>query len=946
VLDQVLALPYGPERIALVEQVVAGADAAGAADLQFRARMQATVSYVYSGEPVRSFATFAWCVAEYDRDPARYADQARFLLWHHKYMVTGLTRFPDLPLDRAYDTLDQMQQRWADGGYSPHAVYAYRHRLAIHVGDQLAAQEWYGRWCEATRDDLSDCAGCDPSAKALYLAGLGRDEEAVALAEPVLRGEVACSEQPQDILTTLLLPYLRTGRLEQARDAHRRAYRLHRRHLADLGRIAAHLEFCALTGNEARGIDILERHLGWLDRAPSPHAAMEFAAAGALLLRRAREVRHPIGAVRRPGFGHRPALEVDPSALAIELASLALDTAAEFDERNGTEQQSAVVRERLDAVPLVEYLPLAPVPHVSALVVPLKSIVDTSGLAAAKDPDALLDLAEEHLRHGRREEAFAAWHAFDDRYAAAELTPLQRGRRADGHGVEAANQDALPEAETAWRSAAALFAQAGDEVRRQGTRGRIGRAMCATGRGQAGLSMVEEAASYLLAHTAPDRWTGALVAVATAQLYVGRPEDALATLERAAEYLSSCVDPHAPAHIAVQRAQCLGGLGRMADARVAAEEAVRVSRECGFAEGIAHASMMAGFAAEQLGDAEGAIDAYDRAIEAATDLDLLRRVRSQRAGLLAGTARAPEAIDDLLATVADRTAADDLEGAHRARHGLAIAYLNADRPLDSADVAEEALAYFAIQAMNESNVDSDVAGHAMAVRHLLATAYHRIGQHEEAMEQLDQISTECARQGNHAAVGQMAEEVADILDTMDRDAAAAARFMAAAEAYRCADQPVDEFRCRRQHATSLLWAHDVPGALAALATADELSLSLPADEHGRWERAMVLYDGARILRNADRLGEATLRAGGSAAAFRQIGFPVQAAHAEMLHAELLLRTGRAADAEAAARRALAELPEDEEGHDRLVRLLQTARDAAARDGDADLDAKDPPEGGE
>jgi predicted Zn-dependent protease len=96
---------------------------------------------------------------------------------------------------------------------------------------------------------------------------------------------------------------------------------------------------------------------------------------------------------------------------------------------------------------------------------------------------------------------------------------------------------------------------------------------------------------------------------------------------------------------------------------------------------------------------------------------------------------------------------------------------------------------------------------------------------------------------------------------------------------------------------------------------------------------MLLFDGARILRNADRLGEATLRAGGSAAAFRQIGFPVQSAHAEMLHAELLLRTGRPADAEAAVRRAMAELPEDADGHDRLSRLLQASREGqAAQDG--------------
>jgi hypothetical protein len=95
---------------------------------------------------------------------------------------------------------------------------------------------------------------------------------------------------------------------------------------------------------------------------------------------------------------------------------------------------------------------------------------------------------------------------------------------------------------------------------------------------------------------------------------------------------------------------------------------------------------------------------------------------------------------------------------------------------------------------------------------------------------------------------------------------------------------------------------------------------------------MLLYDGAKILRNAGRLGEAALRAGGSAGRFRTIGFGLQAAHAEMLHADLLLRVDRPGDAEAAARRGLTDLPEDGEGRERLTELLDAA--VRAQQGDA------------
>lgn len=452
--------------------------------------------------------------------------------------------------------------------------------------------------------------------------------------------------------------------------------------------------------------------------------------------------------------------------------------------------------------------------------------------------------------------------------------------------------------------------------------------------------MVEEAASYLLAHAGKDRWTGALTAVGTAYLYVGRPDEALAALERAGEYVTSSLDPRAQAHIAVLRAQCLGSLGRMEDARDAAAEAVRISRNCSFDEGVAHASMMAGFAAEQLGDGEAAAAAYDQAISVASDADLIRRVRTQRAGLLAGSPRAAEVVDDLVEAVAERTAAGDDEGAARARQGLAIAYLNSGRALDCAEVAEEALAWFLADAAKADGAEDKAAiDHAhdpddddlsvtLSIRHLLSVAYQRLGQPEEAIAQLEVISAECGEQGNPAGVGQMAEEIGDILDRQDRDAAAALRYLAAAEAFRAADQTMEEFRNRRQHMTSLLWSTDVDGALAALAVVDDMSMRLPDGEHAAWERAMVLLDGAKVLRNAGRVGEASLRAGSSAVAFRSIGFPGQSAQAELLLAELLLRTGSAADAAAAARRGLAELPEGDDGGEDARERLEAALAAA------------------
>ncbi|NUR25635.1 MAG: hypothetical protein HOV83_07255, partial [Catenulispora sp.] len=286
-LHQVWEAPDGPAQIALAEGALRQAEALGDADVEFAARMAATNAFHRGGEPAKAFVTFARCLADYDADPSRRsAEDEHLLLWYFKYVISSMARFPEVPLERTQAVLDDMERRYRSGGHSLHAVYAYRHTIASHVGDVEQADSWYRQWDSAPRDENSDCAGCDPTSKAYHLVWRERYEDAIALAEPALAGRLTCSEQPHSILTALMVPYLRTGRLDQARDAHRRAYRAFQNNPADLGSVAEHVEFCGLTGNEMRGLELIERHLGWLDRPPTPKSEMEFASAAAFVLRR------------------------------------------------------------------------------------------------------------------------------------------------------------------------------------------------------------------------------------------------------------------------------------------------------------------------------------------------------------------------------------------------------------------------------------------------------------------------------------------------------------------------------------------------------------------------------------------------------------------------------------------------------------------------------------
>src|SRR5690606_38550556 len=131
----------------------------------------------------------------------------------------------------------------------------------------------------------------------------------------------------------------------------------------------------------------------------------------------------------------------------------------------------------------------------------------------------------------------------------------------------------------------------------------------------------------------------------------------------------------------------------------------------------------------------------------------------------------------------------------------------------------------------------------------LAVIYAGLGQPDEALAQTDAVIADCLRVGNHAGAGQMDEDAGDILNQMDRDQEAAARYLAAAERFAAAGLPFEELRNRRQHAFSIAWTHGPERGLAALAEAAAVLDRLPggdASPEVRWERAKQDLDEATL----------------------------------------------------------------------------------------------------
>ncbi|MBW5483080.1 tetratricopeptide repeat protein, partial [Streptomyces bambusae] len=347
-------LPGGAARNAHAESLAAAAEASGDRRLFREALNHQIDAYEYSAERTRLLVPFARLLQEYDRDPGAFSEsEAHSLFWQFKWVASAIDSSPELPLDTARGWLADMERRYRLAGYGEGPVRKAELFLAEAAGDDAAAERAMSRWTAAERDSMSDCRACEHSAQGWFWERRQQDDKAVEAWQPVLAGDLSCAEEPHRVLAKSLLPLVRLGRLDEARAHHLRGYRMARGNESLLRSIGHHIEFCALTGNEGRGLEILTEHAGHLGPLVDLEARLSFHGGVLVLLHRLAEL----------GHGAQPAAAYDSTPRTVDelyaiLHADAVEVAGRFDARNGNTRISDRLSARIGRAPLLESLPL------------------------------------------------------------------------------------------------------------------------------------------------------------------------------------------------------------------------------------------------------------------------------------------------------------------------------------------------------------------------------------------------------------------------------------------------------------------------------------------------------------------------------------------------------------------------------------------------------------
>ncbi|MFF1741245.1 tetratricopeptide repeat protein [Streptomyces mirabilis] len=518
--------PEGPARNARAEQLLVEAEKLNIPLAVIEALGHQLKVYNYSSEKDKMFVPFARLLRMWDERPEDFDEyETHSLHWVFKWMSAGMLDQPHIPLASIEKWLGEMEHRYRLAGHSERAVRGAEFSVAAHLGDLGRAERAYTAWLAADRDTMADCHACELHSQGWWRAERDADEEALELWRPVLEGEYTCAHEPHTVLASSLVPLLRLGRLDEARAHHLRGFRLVRPMESMRGAYADHVEFCALSGNEARALELLAERPAYFTDSGDPRSKLDFMAVTALLMDRLTGL--GLGDQPVPGPAGR---EWTASGLAVHARGEALSLAALFDARNGTSYVSERARGRMDQRPLVERLPLGVRSRSARHMSPSGSAAGSGSAAASasarssaavvesdagSDPSSLSALLAEarRLSATRSPDAVEAWAAVSRAAEGQELDVRDRAEIADHAAMERG-----PEGIELFHAAAELYSEAGDPGEALAARARAAYVLALTGGPEEALATVSELYEGVLALLA-DGGTGVSQA---ASVLVGR----------------------------------------------------------------------------------------------------------------------------------------------------------------------------------------------------------------------------------------------------------------------------------------------------------------------------------------------------------------------------------------------------------------------------------------
>lgn len=188
--------------------------------LDFGSSGNCSISYAFQ------FHLLKWLLAHYvelynankeEETRKAYGRKISHCLWVFKWIVGSLPCDLNANQEDIANALAYMRGIYADFERSPAMVEKARLEQAIFMGDVQSAPRYFEAWQAAEQDDSADCKACEVSSRVKYYYFIGDYEKALETAQPLLAGEMDCSEVPHVSYAAIIGSFMQLGQFEEAK---------------------------------------------------------------------------------------------------------------------------------------------------------------------------------------------------------------------------------------------------------------------------------------------------------------------------------------------------------------------------------------------------------------------------------------------------------------------------------------------------------------------------------------------------------------------------------------------------------------------------------------------------------------------------------------------------------------------------------------------------------
>jgi len=352
-IEQAYEAPYGPVRTNLFEQAVSEAEQMGDEKLAYDLRIQLIESAFFHGLGDRALVSFVSCLRYADENPEDVSQHE--LLWRYKWIVGVLPRLPQISRSKILEMVNDLGRRASVQGYSPRPVHYVRWKQLLAMGDLETASTEVELWRKGAKDELQDCPACEADSEVEYLAACHRDQQALAVAKPILSGKVTCAEVPHLTLGILVRPLIRLGRMDDCQKISNKGYKLTYDNNEFISAVSEHLLFATRTNQIVKALRMFTRHAAWAVDTGLPLRRFQFDSIASAFLEKlarkgvpkksetdeSRETRKRMAPAKLVLPSNHPCYrdddQYDPRELAKWYRNEAESLADQFNKRNGND---------------------------------------------------------------------------------------------------------------------------------------------------------------------------------------------------------------------------------------------------------------------------------------------------------------------------------------------------------------------------------------------------------------------------------------------------------------------------------------------------------------------------------------------------------------------------------------------------------------------------------